>query len=355
MAFTWPVMLWALAALPLLLWAYLGVLRRQQRMRERLADTRLLAHLVTPLPPWRRHLPVGIYLVAVLLLVLAMARPIAAIPLPVNRAAVVVAIDTSKSMIAEDVKPNRLDAARGAARELIRAMPGGARIGLVAFSDYGTVLVPPSTDRQALVEALDRLQPQQATSVGSAILEALRVLPLRKEFLGDRLERLRGPVPQANPLFPSPLPAPTPTPTPGPPTAPPSVKDLPPAAILIFSDGVSNLGADPRAAAALAAEARVKIYAVGLGQQGGSVMTYQNQLVLVPFNPVLLQEVARQTGGEYFSAANLEELRRIYRQLGRAIGWERRRTELTSLAAGAAGLLMLSGGLLSMLWFRRLP
>jgi len=355
MAFTWPVMLWALAALPLLLWAYLGVLRRQQRMRERLADTRLLAYLVTPLPPWRRHLPVGIYLVAILLLVLAMARPIAAIPLPVNRAAVVIAIDTSKSMIAEDVKPNRLDAARNAAREFIRTMPGGARIGLIAFSDYGTVLVPPSTDRQALGEALDRLQPQQATSVGSAILEALRVLPLRREFLGDRLERLRGPVPQASPLFPFPLPAPTPTPTPGPPASPPSVNDLPPAAILIFSDGVSNLGADPRAAAALAAEARVKIYAVGLGQQGGSVMTYQNQLVLVPFDPILLQEVARLTGGEYFSASNLDDLRRIHRQLGRAIGWERRRTEVTSLVAGAAGVLMLTGGLLSMLWFRRLP
>ncbi len=353
MAFAWPVMLWALAALPLLLWAYLGVLRRQQRMRERLADTRLLAHLITPIPPWRRHLPVGIYLAAILLLVLAMARPIAAIPVPVNRAAVVIAIDTSKSMIAEDVKPNRLDAARNAAREFIRAMPGSARIGLVAFSDYGTVLVPPSTDRQALAEALDRLQPQQATSVGSAILEALRVLPLRKEFLGERLERLRGPMPQANPQFPFLLP--TPTPAPGPPAPPPSVDELPPAAILIFSDGVSNMGADPRASAALAAEARVKIYTVGLGQQGGSVMTYQNQLVLVPFDPTLLQEVARQTGGEYFSAANLDELRRIYRQLGRAIGWERRRTEITSLAAGTAGLLMLTGGLISMLWFRRLP
>ncbi len=350
MAFTWPVMLWALPALPLLVWAYLAVLRRQRRMQERLADSHLLVHLVTPVSAWRRHLPVAVYLGAVLLLVLAMARPIAAIPLPVNRAAVVIAIDTSKSMIAEDVKPNRLEAAKNAARDFIKAMPNSARIGLIAFSDYGTVLAPPSTDRQALGEALDRLQPQQATSVGSAILEALRVLPLRKEFLGDRLERLRGPVPQGPQV-----PAPAPTPAPGPPAPPPSVNELPPAAILIFSDGVSNLGADPRAAAALAAEAKVKIYAVGLGQQGGTVMTYQNQLVLVPFDPTMLQEVARQTGGEYFGAANLDDLRRIYKQLGRSIGWERRRTEMTSLVAGAAAVLMLAGGLLSMIWFRRLP
>ena len=95
--------------------------------------------------------------------------------------------------------------------------------------------------------------------------------------------------------------------------------------------------------------------AVGLGQPGGSVTTYQGQLVLVPFDPTILQEVARQTGGEYFGASNLEELRRIYRQLGRSIGWERRRTEMTSLVAGTAGMLMLAGGLLSMIWFRRLP
>src|SRR3970282_621146 len=128
------------------------------------------------------------------------------------------------------------------------AIPPSAGIGLIASSDYGPALVPPSPDRQALDEALNRLQPQQATSVGSAILEALRVLPLRKEFLGDRLERLAGPAPTPGAQGPWPAPAPAP----GPPAPPPSVSELPPAAILIFSDGVSNLGADPRAAAALA-------------------------------------------------------------------------------------------------------
>jgi len=356
MAFAWPVMLWALLALPLLVWGYRGVLRRQARLRQRFADAHLLSHLLAPVSPWRRHLPVAVYLVAILLLVLAMARPIAAIPLPVNRAAVVIAIDTSKSMIADDVKPTRLDAAKTAAREFIHAMPGSARIGLVAFSDYGTVLVPPSTDRSALDEALARLQPLQATAVGSAILEALRVLPLRAEFLGDKLTRLRGPSPQSPFGFPSPFgPSPAPTPAPGPPASPPSLEELPPAAILIFSDGVSNLGADPRAAAALAAEARVKVYTVGLGQPGGTVTQYQGQTVLVPFDATALQEVARQTGGEYFGANDLQQLRRIYRQVGRSIGWERRRTEITSVVAAGAAVLMLTGGLLSLIWFRRLP
>lgn len=348
MAFTWPLMLWGLLALPVLVWGYLFILRRQRRMQARLADPHLFAHLVSAPSAWRRHLPVGIYLAAVLLLALAMARPTAAIPLPVNRAAVVLAIDTSKSMMAEDIKPTRLEAAKSAARDFIRAMPSSARIGLVAFSDYGTVLVPPSTDRPALEEALGRLQPQQATAVGSAILEALRVLPGRAEFLGDRLTQLRGPVPQG------PQAPPTPAPPPGS-QIPPAVTALPPAAILILSDGVSNLGADPRAAAALAAEAKVRIYAVGVGQQGGSVMQLNNQLVLVPFDPTALQEVARQTGGEYFTSDSLPELRRIYRQMGRSIGWERRRTEITSVVAGAAAILMLTGGMLSMIWFRRVP
>jgi len=174
------------------------------------------------------------------------------------------------------------------------------------------------------------------------------VLPGRAEFLGDRLTQLRGPVPQG------PQAPPTPAPPPGSQT-PPAVTALPPAAILILSDGVSNLGADPRAAAALAAEAKVRIYAVGVGQQGGSVMQLNNQLVLVPFDPTALQEVARQTGGEYFTSDSLPELRRIYRQMGRSIGWERRRTEITSVVVGAAAILMLTGGMLSMIWFRRVP
>jgi Ca-activated chloride channel family protein len=360
MAFTWPVMLWGLLALPVLAWGYLLVVRRQRRQAARLADVHLLARLITLPSLWRRHLPPLVYLAAVLLLVVATARPIAAVPLPVNRAAVMLAVDTSKSMIADDVKPTRLEAAKAAAREVVKAMPGSTQVGLIAFSDYGTVLVPPSTDRVALEEAISRLAPQQATSVGSAILEALRVLPLRAEFLGERLTRLRNQFPQGGQPpgqspFGAPLPGPSPAPSPGAPSRPLTAADLPPAALVVFSDGVSNLGADPRAAAALAAEAKVKIYAVGLGQPGGTVTMYQGQLVLVPFDAAGLQEVARATGGEYFASGNPEDLRRISRAVGRAIGWERRRTEMTSFLSAAAVLLMLSGGLLSMVWFRRVP
>ncbi|HEU5298455.1 MAG TPA: VWA domain-containing protein [bacterium] len=346
MEFGWPVMLWALVAPPLLLWGYVRLLRRAARRETALADAHLLGVLWSRPPAVRRHVPVVFYLIAVSALTAALARPIAAIPLPVNRAALIIAIDVSKSMIGEDVQPNRLKAAQTAALELLRALPGSARAGLVVFSDYAQVLVPPTTERETLREAIAALKVQQSTGMGSAIVESLRVLPGRRELLGDRLNIQRGPQqPPAAPVLPSPGPAPDPQ----------QPVDLPPAAIVIFSDGVSNLGVNPNLAVSLAVEGKVKVYGVGVGTVNGSVMTVDNQMVLVPFDATLLQQMARATGGEYYEISKSEELRKVYRQLGRSIGWERRRTEVTSFLAGAAGILMVVGALFSMVWFRRVP
>lgn len=345
MEFGWPVMLWALLAPPLLLWGYLRLLRRGAKRERALADPHLLGVLWSRPPAVRRHIPMALYLAAVAFLTLAMARPIAAVPLPVNRAALVIAIDVSKSMIGEDIQPNRLQAAQQVALDLLRAMPASTKVGLVVFSDYAQVLVPPTTERQALREAIEGLKVQQATGVGSAIVEALRVLPGRKEVLGERLN-----IRPNQPPVPFAPPAPAPAPSPG-----EQPVDLPPAAIVIFSDGVSNLGVDPTLAVSLAVEGKVKVYGVGVGTPNGSVMTVDGQLVLVPFDARLLQQIAQRTGGAYLEIARAEELRKVYRQLGRAIGWERRRTEVTSLLAGAAGLFMLVGAMFSMVWFRRVP
>jgi Ca-activated chloride channel family protein len=349
MSFTWPGMLWALGVIPLVLWGAILAARRRRRTETRLADVHLYSRIVGPVAPWRGRVPLVLYMIALALLLLAMARPVAAIPLPVNRAAVMLTIDTSQSMMATDLKPTRLEAAKTAAREVLRTLPRSVQVGLVAFSDVGTVLVPPSTDRPTVEEALERLQPQQSTSVGSALVEALSALPDRKEFLGSRLMQLRNTGPQ-DPQ------AQTQT---GPPVggapAQPSAGDLPPAVIIVFSDGVSNTGVDPRIPAALAVEARVKIHAVGFGQEGGAVMPYGGGLILVPFDAASLQQLAQQAGGEYVKSADEEGLRRLARQIGYALGWERRRAEVTAVFAGAAGFLMLTGAGLSLAWFRRVP
>ncbi|HEY6101824.1 MAG TPA: VWA domain-containing protein [bacterium] len=347
MEFGWPLMLWGTLAVPLLLWAYFRLLRRSARREARLADAHLLGVLWTRPSRFRRHTPVAFYLTAVAFLTLAMARPIAAIPLPVNRAALIIAIDVSKSMIGEDVQPNRLKAAQTAALELVRSMPSTAKVGLVVFSDYAQVLVPPTTERQALRDAIAGLKVQQATGVGSAIVESLRILPGRKELLGDRLN-VQQPGQPPSPFAPLPQPAPSPAPDQKP--AP-----LPPAAIVIFSDGVSNLGVNPTLAVQLAIDGKVKVYGVGVGNVNGSVMTVDGQLVMVPFDSRLLQQISQATSGKYFEITQGDELRKVYKQLGRSIGWERRRTEVTSMLAGGAGLLMLAGALLSLVWFRRIP
>ena len=347
MEFGWPLMLWGTLAVPLLLWAYLRLLRRSARREARLADAHLLGVLWTRPSRLRRHTPVAFYLTAVAFLTLAMARPIAAIPLPVNRAALIIAIDVSKSMIGEDVQPNRLKAAQTAALELVRSMPSTAKVGLVVFSDYAQVLVPPTTERQVLRDAIAGLKVQQATGVGSAIVESLRILPGRRELLGDRLN-VQQPGQPPSPFAPLPQPAPAPAPDQKP--AP-----LPPAAVVIFSDGVSNLGVNPNLAVQLAVDGKVKVYGVGVGNVNGSVMTVDGQLVMVPFDSRLLQQISQATGGKYFEVTQGDELRKVYRQLGRSIGWERRRTEVTSMLAGGAGLLMLTGALLSLVWFRRIP
>lgn len=345
MTFIWPAMLWALGAVPALLWGIVAAGRRQRAAQARLAEPHLFLHLTGAGAPVRARVPAVLYLLALTLLTAALARPVASVPLPTDRAALVLAIDTSQSMVADDVKPSRLEAARLRARALARGLPRSLRIGLVAFSDAGTVLLEPTTDRRQLDEALDRLRLQQSTAVGSAVVEGLAALPLRKEFLGERLARLRT---QAAQDPQSAVPSPNPT-------LPPAAADLPPAAIVIFSDGVTNTGVDPRLTAALAAEARVRVYTVGMGQQGGAVMPLAGRLVLVPFDAASLQDLARRTGGEYLGGMDDEAIRRIARELRRSVAWERQKLELTALLAGLAAILMTGGATLSLAWFRRVP
>jgi Ca-activated chloride channel family protein len=341
MEFTWPLMLVAVGLVPLLAAGYVYLSRRQQRLAEKFAEARLFEQLVVRPPAWQRTFPIVCYLLAVLVLAVAMARPVAALPMPVNRAAVMIAIDTSKSMIATDAQPTRLDASKAAARAFAGSVPRSTKIGLVTFSDYGTVLLAPSNDRTAFGEALDRVQPQSATSVGGGILEAVRVLPGREALLRERLAQLlrpgSGPMPP-NPLEPRPDP-----------------DELAPASIIVFSDGVNNYGPDPFVAAQVARDGRVKVYTVGVGQQGGTVMQVDGRMVLVPFDSSGLERIAQIADGRYFPSTNEEELKRVYKQLGRVIGWERTRMEISFLLLGLAGILLLSGGVMSMAWFRRVP
>jgi len=342
--FTWPVMLWGLLLLPAFIaWYVFGVRRVRGRAAGRFAEAPLFAQLAVRLPMFRRHIAMALYFVALGLLLVAAGRPVMAIPMPVNKAVVILAIDTSGSMEAPDVPPTRLDAAKMAARVFLDNFPQGPKVGLVTFSTYPTLNVPPTPDHQAVKDALAALKPQEATAIGDGIAAALKAIPGRTAPTPDR---------QANPFGQAQPPLTVPPPVE---STPPS-GDLAPAAIILLSDGGDNSSRnDPLKMAILAKQQKVKIYTIGLGTPGGGVFNYQGQMVLVPFDPALLQQLAAVTDGKFFFAPSAKDLTQVYRDLGRTIGWETRKMEVSALVVGGAGVLMLGGGLVSMLWMGRLP
>jgi Ca-activated chloride channel family protein len=211
-------------------------------------------------------------------------------------------------------------------------------------------MIPPTPDHEAVKQAIATLKPQEATAIGDGILVALKALPGRALDLPESRPGPFGPPPSGPPPFGAP---------PSQPLAPSArlhPEDLSPAAILLLSDGGQNAGtADPLKMALLAKQLKVKIYTVGLGAPGGSVFNYRGQMVFVPFDPTLLQQIATVTDGKFFMSSATQGLKQIYRDLGRVLGWETRKTEVSSLFVGAAGLLLLAGGVVSLLWTGRLP
>ncbi|HEV2438891.1 MAG TPA: VWA domain-containing protein [bacterium] len=362
MEFTWPVMLWALALLPAsVAWYVLGVRRIRRATARRFAEAPLFAQIAVRLPAVRRHISMGLYFTALALLLGAAARPVMAVPLPVNRGTVILAIDTSGSMAAPDLQPTRLEVARQAALGFLDVFPPGPRVGLVTFSTYATLMVPPTDDRGAVREALAALKTQEATAIGDGIAVSLRAIPGRAPSVpgssGPAPGNGLGQAPFVQPPFGAPPgpPAQAPAATPGQ-GQPAQPADLPPAAVILLTDGGQNAGtADPIRMAALAKQLKVKIYTIGLGTPGGGVFQYQGQMVLVPFDPTLLQQIAAITDGKFFMSPTAGDLKRIYRELGQTIGWEKRKTEVSALFVAGAGTLMLGGGALSLLWMGRLP
>ncbi len=321
--FLWPKVLWGMAGLPLLGWAYARLLRGKSRRAVLHPQVEVLAEASRSARLWRAHLPAALFGLALAAVVLALARPVAPLPVPAANVNVVLSVDVSRSMLAEDVKPNRLEATKAAAVEFVRALPGNARVGLVSFSSYATLLVPPTTDHHRVIQAIDSLQAEFATAIGDGLLEAVWALPGR-----------------TRPASPT-----------APPPAPPG--KLPPGIVVLMSDGQSNRGVSPQDAARVARDQQVKVYTVGVGTPEGTFLNIGGRPIWVRLDEETLREVAAITDGTYFRASSAYELRRVYRHLGRSIGWERRPTEVSSVAAAAAAVLLVSSLAVQVLWLHR--
>jgi Ca-activated chloride channel family protein len=313
MSFQAPLVLLALLALPLL--ALLYARRERSSGPEAFAPAALLPSVVSARPGWRRHVGVAACGLALAALIVALARPEATVAVEVDRATIVVVTDRSGSMLAQDVSPNRLVAARAAARDFLEAVPDEVRVGAVAFNHTAQVVQSPTRDHAAVAEALEGIEPAGSTATGEGIASALSLIEAaRRDGDPDR-------------------PA--------------------PAAIVLLSDGKSVRGRDPLLAASAAQEAKVPIYTVALGTPEGTITTSTGRQEPVPPDPLTLQRIAERTGGKAFAVADAEKLREVYERLGEQVITEERRQQITGWFAGVALALVLLGVAVSLRWFGR--
>lgn len=320
MSFESPLALVALVVVPLLALLYGRRERRRAEAAAAFTSPSLLPNLVDASPRWRRHLPLAIFLVALAAMIVGVARPHATVSVPKEEATVMLAVDTSLSMQATDVRPSRLAAARGIARALIAKVPKKFRIGIVAFTARSFVVLPPTQDRELADAALANLHSGEGTALGDAIAQAVA--------LGKRQRATDG--------------------------------SVPPTSVLVISDGAQMSGrTSPLAAAARARQARVPVYTVVLGTASGVVHAKlpggYTVDIRVPPRADVLRRVAQASGGEFFTAADDSDLRDVYAKLGSRLGHVRQQRELTDVFAGGSAALLIFGGALSALWFRRIP
>jgi len=335
MEFIWPQALAGLILVPALAGVYVWMQRRRRRYALRYASVSLVQAAIGPGPGIRRHIPAALYLIAVAAMVFALARPRATVPVLLDTGTLILAIDVSGSMFADDVAPNRMEATRQAVRSFVEKQPSGVKIGIVSFTDFGALVAPPTRDREVVLDAIDRLRPQRGTNIGAGLEVALDAI----------YEGIDGERPGART---APLPGVTPTPAPA--TAAP-----PPASIVLLSDGQSNTGPSPLDVAQEAVAAGVRVYTVGIGTAEGTTLEIRGRRVFTRLDEETLRGVADLTGGLYFSADDEAELQAVYDDLSRQRETEHEERELTVVVTGVALLLSLAAGALGLLWFNRLP
>lgn len=338
MTFIWPTMLLFLLIIPIFAWLY----TRQQQRRRRLAASYGPLGLVQTAAGqqlgWRRHLPPTLFLVGLIILLVALARPETVVSLPRLESTVILAFDVSGSMAADDLQPTRMEAAKEAAQAFVANQPATVQIGIVAFSDGGFTVQVPTNDPEDILATINRLTPQRGTSLGQGIFAALNTIAADAEALPQT----------GNALTPVPIPTVT-TPTPPPPGT------YTPAIIVLLTDGENNQDPDPLDAAQEAANRGVRIHTIGLGSAEGTTLEVEGFIVHTRLDEPLLQRIAEVTEGTYYNAANEEELRTIYENLDPEVVIKPETMEVTSIFAGVSLFVFLVGGALSLLWFGRLP
>jgi Ca-activated chloride channel family protein len=345
MHFLWPHNLWWMLLLPVLPALYLGLLRRRGKAAVVWSSLGLVRAATGP--RWRRHLPPALIFLALALLLLALARPTAPITLPWSQSTILLAMDISRSMRVQDVMPTRMVAAQQAAKAFLAEAPPHIEVGLITFAGSAQVAQAATLDRDVLVGAIDAIQMQFGTAIGSAIVVCLSELfPDHGLDVGD----MTFGAPRRNARSLNEKPDTKPPPKEITPVPPGSYE---PAAIILLSDGRRTTGVETLQAAQMAADRGVRIYVVGLGTPDGHAALGEGMAVYLQLDEPTLKHVAQMTGGEYHHAGTAERLREVYQKLGSKLQVSKRDTELTGLLALVAALVMVAGAGLSIVWFGR--
>lgn len=325
MTFIWPGMLLTLSLIPLFVVGYVRLLRRRRQAAANLGPLGVVQND----PGRKRHIPPICFLLGLTFLFFGLARPQMFVDLPRVEGTVILAFDVSNSMNADDLEPTRMEAAKVAARTFVENQPSTIDIGVVAFSNGGLVVQPPTDDQTAVLATIDRLDPQGGTSLGQGIFSALNAI-----------------AGEAIPIDPAAL---------GEDTVEVDIGHYSSAVVLLLTDGENTEFPDPLLIAQLAANAGVRIYPVGIGSAEGTVLEVDGFNVLTQLNETTLQEIASLTNGAYYQAEDEETLREIYENVDLQLTVGGEMTEVTAVFAGIGLLLFLIGAALSLLWFGRMP
>jgi Ca-activated chloride channel family protein len=357
-SFAWPLALLSLVVAPALLGAYWWLLRRRRKQAVRYSSVALLHSVLPRRNRWQRHLPVALLLASLVVLAFAAGRPHLERSVPFARTSVILAMDVSGSMCATDVKPNRLAVAQEAAREFIEDQPKGVRMALVVFSGFAELSVPPTTERKALVDAIESLTTGRGTAIGAAMLKGIDAIA------------------EANPKVPPVGEAPEDGPPPAS-MATPGAAGYVPDIVVLLTDGASNRGIEPLDAVSYAVERGVRVFTIGFGtenpaersctraQLGGRV--FENQSggfggggggfgggrgfgFRGRADLPTLQAVAKQTGGTFHNAEDADQLREVFADLPKDVATLQQPTEITWLLAALGALLAAAAIAASMRW-----
>jgi Ca-activated chloride channel homolog len=311
-SFASPLFLGALVLVPLGLGAHLLARRRARRYAVRFPGVATLAPLLPRVPSWRRQAPLALFLAALAAFALAMARPHATVAVPREQASIVLVTDVSRSMLAEDVEPSRLEAARDAAQKFLEEVPDEARVGAVAFSSDPHTVEAPTDDHDKIANLIDALSADGGTATGDALDAALQLVD-----------------------------------APG--------RQRPPAAIVLLSDGETTTGRDPIEIAREAKRLKVPIHTFALGSSGGVIRTPDGALIPVPPDPETMRRIADLSGGRSFAVEDADDLAGLYRDLGSRVATEKEEREITAAFAAGGALLLVGAAAFGVRATARLP